>query len=156
MQKIYLKTRPKNIEELLKLFFSYPTYNGYSGIETFVDKDCKQMQCISGKLRSFDELYFCAKTYFPNITPKRLIHELTIIKINKNNKLLSFRMFTCSTMKKIRVCISNNFQDFETATTINSYNSLWSWKELFNMIDIKSQKELDIYRKKYEKILIIK
>lgn len=110
--KIYLKQKPKNIKDLLKIFFSHQSYGVMKGICTYQDKACSKVQCPAGRYRSFDDLYDCAKTYFPTITPKRLIHEVTTARLKQNTgKIVVFRMFHCHTMGRIRLCMVPSFQD---------------------------------------------
>jgi hypothetical protein len=147
--KIYLKLdkKPKNVAEILQLF-----WGTFGSVETFHDKECTKIQCEKNKGRSFDDLYYCCKTYFPNVTPKKVFHELVIY--NLNNKI--FYSGTCSTIGKIKI----NFTEYKTlkgvwiniyekSISYSKYNSIWSWKELFKMLNIKNDEELTKYREKY-------
>jgi hypothetical protein len=147
--KIYLKLdkKPKNIAEILTLF-----WKSFGSVKTFHDKECTKIQCGFNKGRSFDDLYYCCKTYFPNVTPKKVFHELVIY--NLNNKI--FYPSNCSTIGKIKI----NFAEYknvkhmwiniyEKSICYNKYNSIWSWEELFKMLNIKNDEELTKYREKY-------
>jgi hypothetical protein len=147
--KIYLKLdkRPKNVDEVLKLF-----WNKYGSNETFHDKECTKQQCGSNKGRSFDDLYYCCKTYFPNVTVKKVFHEVVIY--NLNNKVFAF--MNCSGIRKIKLIaypyqlIINSFGNiYKHDCDVKKYDSIWSWKELHSMLDIKSNNDLTNYRKKY-------
>lgn len=147
--KIYLKLdkRPKNVAEILTLFWGI-----FGSIETYRDKECTKVQCKSNKGRSFDDLYYCCKTYFPNVTVKKVFHEVVIY--NLNDKVFAF--LNCSTIMKVKLGIyfhsqlTNAFYNiYNHDCETKKYNSIWSWKELYSMLNIHSNDDLTNYRKKY-------
>lgn len=148
MSKIYVKfKKPETLREFIKLFFSNEYQNLLTGPETFADKDCTLQQCPEHKLRSFDDLFFCCKTYFPEVTPKDVMHEILTIQLRLKSKDLVYpQLNCCSTMNRIRVLYYKteySTNPFET----NQYSSKYSWEELLGMLGITNQKQLVEYVK---------
>jgi len=59
---------------------------------TYHDKECLNLQCVSGKYRSFEDLVEIAKTYYSNISDK------SVAKCIKQNGNFSF--LYCNAVKK--------------------------------------------------------
>jgi len=149
--KIYLKLnkRPKNVAELIDKLWSEP-YD--KSVETYHNKECTIKQCASYKNRSFDDFYYLCKTYFPNVTPKKVFHELIIS--NRNNKIIACSH--CETIRKTTIF----FYDYKQLVyawvniyiyniKMNKYNSKYSWEELYHLLNIHSNEDLIAYREKY-------
>lgn len=146
-----------------------------TSLATYHDKSCLKPHCNRHRMRSFDDLYMIMKNYYPMTTVKGLfkrlllfrplVKDLTynkpvkdntgrIIKYNKVTEdiylLPSF--YNCSTMNRIRLTYCFNIGGaipykigYTSAININKYQSVYSWKDLFSMLDINSQKDLDKY-----------
>jgi len=153
--KIYLKTDKefKNINEVIYALYNHNYHFAY---ETYSNKECTDLQCSEGKLRSFDDIYYLCKTYFPDTTEKDVIYELVNLKIN--NKVCWFAY--CGGMGRIKIQfylpgrliiafgvnrIYNNISN--TSSTISGYN----WKKLFKLIGINNSEEFKEYTKELYK-----
>ncbi len=147
---IYLKTKPKNLNEIIKRVCS--------GERTYSDKDCIKIQCYKDKLRSFDDLLETSQTYYPLITPKSLLHTLLTTDYKRykgyfsDYSNISIRRYpsfhTCSNINRITIYFIENKPSY---TTDGKHNSKYSWKELFDMLNIKNQKDLNDFIAKYKK-----
>lgn len=93
--------------------------------ETYFDKELKKLQCNKGRLRSFDDILEIVNTYFPSITPKRLIHELLVFDPPKYINTIDG--------------LNTNYSD------CNKLNSKYSWHELLAMLGIKNYEEYKKY-----------
>lgn len=148
--KIYLKLdkKPKNVAEVLQLF-----WGTFGSIETFHDKECTKQQCRANKGRSFDDLYYCCKTYFPNVTVKKVFHEVVIY--NFRGKVFGFQ--NCSSIRKIKLnpythqqLINSWGNIYNHDCNVKEYDSIYSWKELHSMLNINSNEDLTNYRNKHK------
>lgn len=150
--KIYLKLdkRPKNVADVLQLLFvrNDSIMDISDSKKTYKDKDCKIEQCKEGKYRSMDDIYYLCKTYFPNVTVKKVMHELLMFKSGDKYKAIQF--YTCGTMKKLRV-IPMSYTTYDESIRCSKYDSQWSWKELFSLVGINSQNDLINYTNKHKK-----
>lgn len=150
--KIYLKLdkRPKNVADVLQLLFvRNDSIMGISDSKkTYKDKDCKIEQCRERKYRSMDDIYYLCKTYFPNVTVKKVMHELLMFKSGDRYKAIQF--YNCNTMKKLRV-IPMSYATYAESIGCSKYDSQWSWKELFSLVGINSQNDLINYTNKHKK-----
>lgn len=154
MSKIYIKVdkRPKNVKQLLEIFYdsnSIPRYgNVYKGLNTYFDKECTKVQCITGKYRSFDDLFYLCQTYFPIVTPRKVLFELLNIKFSSPGTKI--QCHNCSGMRRIRIIPYNcNIQSYSNIIENYKYDSKWSWKELLSMININNQEDLLNFKKQY-------
>ena len=144
---------PDNPREFIRrLFVCKNMYDRVTSVRTFSDKEMKIIQCPSNKQRSFDEIFFCTKTYFKNVTTKDVLHILLTLRITGQEKIVGAYipyLKHCASIKRINFLyywkdinsdeiFSNNF---------SKYDSIWSWKELLELLDIKSIEELRQYIK---------
>ncbi len=170
MSKIYVKNIKKQptIREFLILLFTgegiittnskFPT--------TYSDKECTQIQCTANRMRSFDDLLDLVETYYPSITPKRLIDLILTLSFEKTHegikRILKPQFSYCGGMRKIRILYMNDtygnshMSNFSIICNLNQFNSKYSWEDLFLMLDIKSQKEFDEYIKKHRQLVVLK
>ncbi len=165
--KLYVDfKRPKTIKEFITKIFVPNTNNPQSmiylyGIKTYSDKECTKLQCHSNKFRSFDDILTLTKTYYPSITPKRLMHELLISRSSnlvRSNETKYLYMGICSTMQRIRLYYStfNSHQTQYQFPTKLKLSSKYSWHELLKMIGIKNSKQLSAYLIKYSQKVVTK
>lgn len=162
--KIYVNFEaPATLAEFLDKYFDYGyNINNVRGIETYYDKECTTIQCVSGKYRSFDDLMLLAKTYYPDTTPADLMRELLLLeKAGRHDSFgdgtcpkLTLLMGNCADINRIRVCYFYEKNSYEFTRTIDKLNSQYSWTELLSMIGINSQEDLDSFRE--NKGLLIK
>lgn len=180
-KKLYIKelkgkSRPSSVIKFLELFLfekNLITIRNLGAKATYKDKDCvERKQCDSRRMRSFDDILIVTKTYYPSITPKKLFHILltTIFKTkyqvynyatgkyDYQDRYYYLQMSNCGTMRRIRVWynISLDFLDqtkYDHLENIEKFNSKYSWIDLTNMLDIKSNEELINYFEKHKKII---
>jgi hypothetical protein len=146
--KLYVKfKKPRSVREFLLKFFTAHTLHQthYTGGATWNNQECTNLQCDTNKWRSFDDVYYLVRTYFPTITPKRLIHELLVLYLNGTTKRY-LQMGTCGGMSRIRIIY---FTGPLIGYDINKYSSVYSWPELLAMLDIKSTTDLQAYLDKH-------
>lgn len=139
---IYTKFgKQETVEEFLAKLYSIREGTVTHATETYSDESCSIVQCMSRKLRSFDDIFECVQTYYPDITPKKLIHYLLTLNIKSNTDMpLYLYMRNCSDIKRIRIYyfVGMDFSHYRC----DKLDSKWSWIELLEMLGLKS--ELDI------------
>jgi hypothetical protein len=125
MIKIYCNfdKRPKTVRELLQMFFGN---NNVRSLQTYHDKECTKTQCVKNKIRSIEETYFLCKTYFPNVTFKKVFYEMMSYDFNNNKLYFSY----CYTIKKATV-----FPYHNAYSGLNLMNSLLHLLKKYNVID---------------------
>lgn len=140
---------PKDVKEIIIALYS-SSYN--NSVETFYDSLCTDLHCLKNKFRSFDDIYYLCKSYLPATTEKEIMRELVIF--NLKNKVIGFS--NCYGIKRIKVFTYNlkelreHWPDIYTKQiNFDQFDSQWNWKELFNLLDIKSDEDLTNYREKY-------
>ena len=140
---------PKNVKEIITALHS-GSYN--TSVETFYDSLCTELHCVKNKFRSFDDIYYLCKSYLPATTEKEIMHELVTFTLG--NTILGFS--DCSYIRRIKVFTFNlkelreHWPDIYTKQiNFDQFDSQWNWKELFNLLDIKSDEDLTNYREKY-------
>lgn len=137
--KIYANIeKPTDLNDLIKKLYSVKENDRAHCRETYSNEACTSIQCYSKKYRSFDDLLICAKTYFPETTPKELFHNLLTTDIfSTDGKKLYFHMSNCSSIRRIR-CIYYYDETYCYAEyNCNKYDSQFSWEDLLEMIEIK-------------------
>lgn len=134
--------KPKTIKKFLEFYFTHKNNNQLysSSLSTYYDKECTNIQCICNKLRSFDDMYMITKTYYPSITVKKLITILVNLTIIKGGNLLVPQFSDCGGMRRIRIIYYMKANTYAEVMTKLKYDSVYSWKELFNMIDLTEEK----------------
>jgi hypothetical protein len=134
--------KPKTIKTFLKFYFTYNNNHQLysSSLATYSNKECTTTHCNRDKLRSFDDMYMITKTYYPSITVEKFITILVNLTIIKNNRLLIPQFDNCGTMMRIRIIYYQNSNNYNDVISKPKYNSEYSWKELFKMIDLTEEK----------------
>jgi len=144
---IKLENPVNNLQDLLIEFFSCDAYRGNAksdfslyGKETYKDEECNIPHCDKGRYRSFDDTLELAKTYFPDTSHKELF--LALLKLNINGYRVNFDV--CGDIRRIIIHFFKNSKlNYNYLTYYKKYDSEYSWKELLEMCDIYSQKDLD-------------
>lgn len=140
---------PKTPREFLQKLFSIKWGHNYvSTVATYSNKECTITQCYRFRRRSFDDILECTQTYFKKITPKELFKILLTLNIKDiNGRDTELYLFNCSSIKRGTMLYSSNIDDikFNTMISMDKYDSKYSWKELFEMLEITS----DIEYKKF-------
>lgn len=149
---IYVKfaeeKKPKTINEfLIKFYTNRNIIMGQASADiTYSDKKCFITQCDRTR-RSFDDLLELTKTYYTSITPKTLMSKLLKLKPHKNSIIY---LTNCSGMMKTRISFyiyGYEVRSYENIIIESKYNSKYSWKELFDMLNIKNNEQLKKYIK---------
>ena len=69
LPKIYVSFKFKDIQDLIGKVVSHQRYS-------YFDPECEVIQCTTGKMRSFDDLWAICQTYYPDISAKDVMQEL--------------------------------------------------------------------------------
>lgn len=165
--KIYYKhtKRPKTVRELLNDFYQVNTTNKYSCLTpkaTYSEKQCIYLQCSSGRQRSLTDLHILCKTYFPNVSLKKVFFELLLLKAQSSNPdfitcLICGYCYGINKMKFAKRSVSKEMYDHRIINFIKSSNhnhqnaaKYLSTKMFGKQISDKDLlNELSKYKKKY-------
>ena len=148
--KIYTKFgKQDTIYKFIKKLYSNIESSGAHAQGTYMDEKCTIMQCYSNKLRSFDDLLYCVQTYYPHCTPQYLMHILLTVNIKSiEGKPLYLYVRNCISINRINCYYY--YQEAYSNIDCLKYNSKWSWRELFNMLELKTTEDIKNYVKKYK------
>ena len=148
---IYVKfaeeNKPKTVREFLHKFFSSYKEQYLRNVKTYSDKECTILQCNSDKYRSFDDIFELVKTYYPTVSIGTIFKILLTLKPEHNQSTYNLFMMSCSDIKKIN-CLYVKFKGDKVTNYSDiiqnvSYDSNYTYKELFDMIGVKNQEDLD-------------
>jgi len=123
MNKIYLKLdkKPKTVRELLKILYCFNLNEnqfvdywaiGPKSMPTFSDKECTKIQCGRNKNRSFKDVYIICKTYFHNVSEKKVFLEMLTLKLDEKETIKKnlTSIYHCCTLQDMRFMPTyNNF-----------------------------------------------
>jgi len=150
--KIYLSQEPSDLKHMLEIL--YPEDKKMKSQETYYKTNEGKMvvQCIEGRMRSFDDIWIIADTYFPNIDVATVFRELLLFNItieNVEKGIIPKQLANCSTMKRIRytnsLCMM--WQVWQNVDC-GKFESVYKWRDLFNMLYINNLEQWkDWYRK---------
>ncbi len=168
---IYLKNikKPKSIRQLLGFLFNNTSgsiYGSTTNVVTYSDIECKTVQCVKGKFRSFDDILEICTTYFPNITVKKVVKELVTLRMKvKTKEGIVYQypwLVVCGDIQKITIKYTksglsenNNFFLHTSASVLDirmKKDSKYSWFELLNMLGLKEgtlKEFIEYYNKNY-------
>lgn len=149
---IYTKFgKQKTIKLFIKKLYSIIDDRRRDCVETYHDSECTILQCNARKLRSFDDIYDCVKTYYPNTTIENLFHILLTIKLkDKNQKRLYLHMSNCSTISRIRLLYYHDIYSCLASYKCKKYDSKYSWIELLDMLGLTTEIEIINYINKIQ------
>ena len=136
MQKIYIKgEKPKDISELIRRIATGGNWmiTYFVGGATYNDEACLDLQCANNKRRSFDDIYHACNTYFPGTSAKDVFKAILSLNIKKGDLQLYPYFTYCSGIRRIVILY---YKDAGVHAPEVKYDSLYSWKELFEMLDI--------------------
>lgn len=112
------------------------------------------LHCVKGKLRSFDDIYYLFKAYFPEETMESVFKRMLLYHVtldNVNNRNIGIQLSECSTMKRIRyIPHGNNYNTrdiLNVAMDSKQYESIIHWRQLFGLIGIKTDTDLQNWYK---------
>lgn len=142
-ENLYLLNPPEF--KTIKEFLTYFLLDNYGARATYFEN--QKLHCQHGKMRSFDDIFNCCKTYFPNITVPDLMSELLILNRKK------IYLWCCINMMRIRITFYTNLTSntiSENAFSALKYNSKYSWSELLKMVGLSTQNKFkEFLEKKY-------
>ena len=148
---IYVKfaeeSKPKTVRKFLHKFFSSYKEQYLRNVKTYSNKECTILQCDSDKYRSFDDIFELVKTYYPTVSIGTIFKILLTLKPEHNQSTYNLFMMSCSGIKKIN-CLYVKFKgdkvkNYSDIIQNTSYDSNYTYKELFDMIGVKNQEDLD-------------
>ena len=159
---IYVKfaeeKKPKSIKEFLTKFFSEDDGTGYvRNVESYNNKECTSVQCVRNKYRSFDDTLELVQTYYKSSTPKKVFETLLNLKVlNGNNSECYLHMMSCSGIRRINFLYiagktGSAKTDYKSICYSDTYNSKYSWQQLFAMLNINSNEDFTKYLKENER-----
>lgn len=151
--KIYLTKEPKDLADIFNILYpkdknfrSQNTYNKAKNAEGTL-----LLQCAEGKMRSFDDLWIIADTYFPGIDPTDVFKEMLTFNVTLKDVeegVLPKSLSNCSTMERIRFTPSRStIKAMWYSVDCNKYKSVYTWRDLFNMIYVNSFEQLENWYK---------
>lgn len=145
--KIYLEKEPKDLLEIFEIL--YPLDKKRRSQKSFYKSEADGaflLQCNEGKMRSFDDIYIIANTYFPGIDIRIVFKELLLFNTKLSQikeDLLHKSLGNCSTMRRIRYTNSmSTIRQIWLGVDCAKYDSIHTWRDLFNMIYINSASQL--------------
>lgn len=151
LEELFFKDAiPQTVENVLPLLYS-STYN--AAVETYYKNSFGSMlHCKKGKLRSFDDIYYLFKAYFPEEThesvfKRMLLYNVKLSQIKSNG--LTLQLSECSTIKRIRYIPFGNSSSvkriWNEAREAKQYESFIHWSNLFKLINVKSPEDLNAW-----------
>ena len=147
-EKLYFKDDvPATPDDVLPLLYS-GDYNA-SVATYYKNEHTVLLQCVNGKYRSFDDIYYLFKAYFPETTHDDVMIKLLTYNVKKGHfkeNAFPIQFAACSTMSRIR------YLPVQGPSTLNrlldqafdspQYNSFKDWSQLFSGIGISNEKDL--------------
>lgn len=142
--RIYLGKTPNSLTYMFNLIWdrsgrSNQTYYKLEGTGDLV------LQCVGGKMRSFDDIWIIADTYFPEIDVADIFKELMLWNVTSSHIKEGFLwkgLANCSTMKRIRFTNSPTKIDvIWKMVDSDKFESVYYWRDLFNMLYINTKKQ---------------
>lgn len=130
--KIYI-TIPKKIfkttKNLLRILLDPNNITGQGIVATYKNIKCTEIQCYTSKNRSFKDIYYLCKTYFPNITKKRVLMELCCLYLPQ----FKVNIKTCNTIDDCRFV----YQKIENINKNDDllFSRYWSLQRQRNLIE---------------------
>lgn len=149
LEELFFKDAvPETVDDVLPLLYSekYET-----AVETYYKNDFgTRLHCKKGKLRSFDDIYYLFKAYFPEETHESVFKRMLLFKVtSKQLKTgeLPLQLSECSTIKRIRyIPFGSSVTSkrlWKDAMESKQYESFMHWKDLFKLINVNSSEELE-------------
>jgi hypothetical protein len=147
-EKLYFKDAvPDTMDDVLRLLYS-SNYNG--AVATYYKNNHSTLeQCVNNKYRSFDDIYYLFKAYFPKTTHKDVMVKLLLYNVTESDikhSSLPVQFAACSTMARIRFVPGQSSSSVESFfnqyKNSSKYNSFKSWTELFEEMGIKTALDL--------------
>ena len=151
---IYVKfaeeKKPKSIKEFLIKFFNSYSQQCIRNVPTYHNKEYTILQCSADRYRSFDDIFELVQTYYKTATVGKIFKILLTLypKNGIDDKKYNLYMMTCAGIKKIN-CLYvsgdnlNNLNNYLYITRQKNFTSKYTYKQLFDMIGVKNQEDLD-------------
>ena len=148
MKTIYIKgPKPRSMAALIKKFLGGDTMDAnigvVLGVESYANKECTNWQCNAQKMRSFEDIFDCVKTYFKTATRKRVLEE--ILRLNMSYGAFKFypQFGYCGGMRKIKIYYARGASRFTNLDLTGK--SLQSWNNLFLTLGLKGESQVREY-----------
>jgi hypothetical protein len=143
--KFAQEQRPNSVKGFLKKFYTREvTVDTARGHYTYLDPECKQVQ-DRHQYRSFDDLLELVQTYYPKVTPVKLMHYLltTKIALQGKDRVARPHLGKCSDMGKIRFIpyMMDSYSEISTKMSKSKY----TWSELMRPLGIKTEHDFVKY-----------
>jgi hypothetical protein len=143
------KEKPKTVREFLHKFFSCYGADYLKNVTTYRNKECTHIQCEAGKYRSFDDVFELVKTYYPTVSIGRIFKIMLTLNptTTYSNSKFRLHMMSCAGINKIN-CLyvtfsSDKSRNYNNIITQSQYKSKVTYKELFKMIGVNNQEDLN-------------
>jgi len=143
---------PTTPEEVLPHLYS----GGYkTSLATYYKNEFGMLlHCVKGKLRSFDDIYYLFKAYFPEETFESVFKRMLLFGVQKSEistRNMGIQLSECSTMKRIRYIpfgsTYNTNDIWRAAMEARQYESITHWRHLFKLLNINSVADLNNWYK---------
>ena len=112
------------------------------------------LHCVKGKLRSFADIYYLFKAYFPEETMESVFKRMLLYSVKESDidsRHIGVQLSECSTMKRIRyIPHGNNYNTrdiWRAAMDARQYESIIHWRDLFGSLGIRSETHLQNWYK---------
>ena len=142
---IYIKglENPQSIKEIVLAMNSHPCNNEIlDGVRTYFDKECKFVQCVESKQRSFDDILECVRTYLPDTTEDDLFKVLINLHIDTPDGRHYYPYFgNCSTIKRIKFLFYTQPSP-GLFSLFDKMSSPFSWRELADRAGLGTDAEI--------------
>lgn len=148
INRIYFKENGIKISSMKQLLdILYPENKPTAATYYFVTATGEKfLHCTEGKMRSFDDIWILADTYMPGIEVKEVFRELLLHGVTEKHvkdEIFKKSLSHCSTMRRIRFTTDAARPHMMMASAdCNKYDSIYSWRNLFNMLNIKDSADL--------------
>ncbi len=132
---IELTKPPNDLRDLISQLFQCKRDEEVYAVETYNDKDCTDSQCYGGKMRSFDDVFEIAKTYFPLADEKELVEILIDIKpFDCNDYHTSLYIANCGSINKPTMSFLIGGGTYRYYAEDDMGNSNYKWSELLALV----------------------
>lgn len=156
-EKLYVKfKRPKSLKEFIIKYYDldrpekHPSYFYGPSTNTYNDIECTTLHC-NKYCRSWDDLYIIFKTYYPSLSKAKCFDTLMKTCLHKGYK---FQLAYCGGMKRIRFIPGITWRNYSFSNICLNHlntkmsNSKNTWKELFNLLKLDTDKKILEYLNK--------
>lgn len=143
--KFAQEQRPNSVKGFLKKFYTRDVDVSIAkGQYTFFDPECTKVH-DKHQYRSFDDLLELVQTYYPKVTPVKLMHYLltTKIALQGKDRFAKPHLGKCNDMGKIRFIpyMTDSYSNLD----VKMPESKYTWNELMRPLGIKTEHDFVKY-----------